>query len=253
VIHEEMTSWREGLQPHPGLLTAWLGSGTALLAWQYLSLGVGAVDMGVSLAAYTVCLPLVDRRLNPRLLPPLGCAFMGLAIGLLLIDLCFDVLILSDVSVRVEDQVISGRKVAWLYYHTMLNKAHVNFALAVFMVLSFLGAMVGLGQSDSRGRSYWQWLVISSIVGNSSYLMVVVPRYLSLRHNTVFSESDFDDWGRVVAARAALLIALGTDVALCISLTLQPEKELRSAVLCSAYSSPARSRRQSPRRNDRAK
>ena len=49
--------------------------------------------------------------LNPRLMPPIGCAVMGVCVGLMLVDMVFDLVIIREGSVRLGPTTVTpGRR-----------------------------------------------------------------------------------------------------------------------------------------------
>ncbi|CAJ1331024.1 unnamed protein product [Effrenium voratum] len=166
------------------------------------------VDLLLLIVAHVVCLPIISPRLDAAVVPAIGCVVIGLAIGCELVDMCFDSLIYWDVTLTDGDGVISGRKVAFLYYNTMLKARHINFSIELFLLVGQFGALVGLTRSPPKVRQAWKGLVATMISGNGGYLTSVVPRYLGIRFATEFDEGFFDGWSWVIAARFYLLVNL---------------------------------------------
>ena len=50
--------------------------------------------------------------LDPRLLPPLGCAVMGVCVGLMLVDMAFDLVIIREGSVRLGPTTVTPGRCA---------------------------------------------------------------------------------------------------------------------------------------------
>jgi hypothetical protein len=50
--------------------------------------------------------------LDPRLLPPLGCAVMGVCVGLMLVDMAFDLVIVREGSVRLGPTTVTPGRCA---------------------------------------------------------------------------------------------------------------------------------------------
>ena len=151
---------------------------------------------------------------------------MGIAIGMLIIDLAFDIIIADKPH---DDQT---KIIAHLYYHTMLNATHVNAILAALMLTMAIGAAIGLAdayQPTTPVRKWRAWvsLICLNVMGNGNYLAVVMPRYIRIRSSSAFNSSDFDGWLEVLRARCVLVLSLSCAVSICMWLTLEqfPVKE----------------------------
>merc|ERR1719424_1725713 len=109
--------------------------------------------------------------LDPRLLPPLGCAVMGVCVGLMLVDMAFDLVIIREGSVRLGPTTVTpGRLVAHHYHHAMLNTTHINMAMWSAMLCLVLAAARGLEAARGTPQAYtytpqvrlWVWLCLQS-------------------------------------------------------------------------------------------
>lgn len=209
-------------------LLALLAALAASLTWQSVYLQTRASDATTLALAHAAALPLVaHRRVHPAL-PPLGCALMGASIGMLVIDLAFDLhLVLAPDS-------LDARRLVYAYYHTMLNSAHVNGTLGALVLAMALGVSIGVadalgGGVSARRRRAWLALAGLNAVGNGHYLSVVMPRYLEIRHARAFSASQFDGWWEVLRARCILVASLFCGVLICGWLSLLPhERDARA-------------------------
>jgi len=192
--------------PELHLIVAWVGSLLGFLYW--LQPVMDLVDLAVVLGIYLICLPIIHPSSTPRLMACLGgpiCGFIG---GMQLIDLCFDLCILRDRSISDGFDDFQARRVAFLYYHTVITAPHVNGVLLCIIVTAFLGSMVGLGRSSPALLRHWLMLGAAMFVGTGGYLTCVVPRYLVIRMAKAFEPSLFDGWEMVLAARLVLYISL---------------------------------------------
>lgn len=192
---------------------AWAASLCAISGWLHFCLGVGTVDLAVTFVAHLTVLPMLTARFDKRLLPSLGCSLCGVCVGFNLVDMCFDLLIVRDAAVPDGTGLggsgsLTARHVAWLYYHTMLNSSHINFTLLVYVLVSSIGSMMGLMDGSAAVRKLWLAMCAVAAVGNTFYILYVVPRYVSIRASTAFVRADFDDWGGVLLARIFLVLAL---------------------------------------------
>lgn len=116
--------------PEWQLSLAWVASALSFASWFIVGLQASKLDVCVILVAHVAILPILHANSNPFLLLALGFLLIGLAVGFQLVDLCFDILIIWDLPVHDTLGIISGRKIAWLYYNTMLNSKHINIALS---------------------------------------------------------------------------------------------------------------------------
>jgi len=188
------------------LVVAWVGSYLAFMVWLHSEMS--QLDFATFTGVYIVCLPLISQRRTPAFMAWIGGPVYGLITGLQLIDLVFDLVILRNVTLSDGMSVFDGKRVAYLYYHTMLNASHVNgVLLAVILVCSF-GSCIGLGRSLPQARK--QWLIVGACVavGTSGYLVSVVTRYLRIRSAAAFDASLFDGWEMVLVARLQLYASL---------------------------------------------
>lgn len=202
------------------LFAFWTSSLIAFVVGTRLLCQSSMDDCLVLALAHCICLPLIHRNTPLALIPPLGCAVVGMAIGFQLVDLGFDMLIIWGRSVHDGLDALSGRRVAWLYYNTMLNAQSVNLGIAVFLLVGQFGAVVGLSRSLARARRQWRRLVFTMIAGNGGYMISVVPRYVAIWQSAAFDEGFFDGWRFVVLARVYLFVALGAALVILCSLLL---------------------------------
>ncbi|KAJ1639127.1 hypothetical protein T492DRAFT_939026 [Pavlovales sp. CCMP2436] len=205
--------------------SSWVASLSAIAYWQYAILRVDAVDLCVTLAAHLIVLPMLGRRFDARLLPSFGCALCGMCVGFSFIDTCFDLLIVADKTIADGTGpdgkgTIAARHAAYIYYHTMLNASHINFALLVYVLVSSLGTMMGLSDSSREVKRLWLIMCAVAAAGNSFYVSYVVPRYVRIRAATRYEPSDFDEWDGVLYARFGLVVALLICIYLCTRLNL---------------------------------
>lgn len=204
---------------------AWIASLCAILGWLHFCLGVGPVDLVVTVVAHIAVLPMLSKGFDARLLPSFASALCGMCVGFNLVDMCFDMLIVKDEAVsdgtgRSGLGSLTARHVAWFYYHTMLNSSHINFTLLVYVLVSSIGSMMGLMDGSAAERKLWQKMCCVAAVGNTFYILYVVPRYVSIRASTAFVRADFDNWNGVLFARVFLVGALAACIHLSFLLNL---------------------------------
>ena len=197
------------------------------IGWQRYYIQSPAFDSAVLLVAALLSLPvLAIGHATPRLLPVIGCVIMGIVLGMLMMDSVFDVLVLTDASINDGWSLVSGRKVAFFYYNSILNSPIVNGVLFSLLMTMALGALVGLERARTTGdvslKMTWYTLVGLNAVGNSGYIGIVIPRYLALRAATRFDAADFDGWAPVLGARLLLLASTVAAIAICMRLTPVP-------------------------------
>lgn len=130
---------------------------------------------------------------------------MGCIIGLQAIDMCFDLAIINGSHVSDGSIALEARRVAYFYYHTMLNASHVNGLLLAMVLCSCLGPTLGMVRGTHEVQRRFILLSILSGIGSGSYMAVVMPRYLVIRNSTAGYRSElFDGWEKVLAARMVL-------------------------------------------------
>jgi len=195
-----------GYMPEFHLLLLWLVSFLAFVIW--LRKEMDFVDSLVFSGVYILCLPIISPKTTPRFLACLGGVICGLIAGLQLIDLCFDIVILQDRSFSDGVDTISSRRVAFMYYHTVINASHVNAALLGIIVISFLGSFVGLGRCDPKTRATWIAMGSLMAVGTGGYLVSVVTRYVGIRSSKTYDPLLFEGWGYVLIARIVLYASI---------------------------------------------
>lgn len=192
--------------PELHLLLIWAGSALGLLVWLWRIMS--AVDLAVFVAVYVLCLPIIFPCTTPRLLACLGGTICGLVAGIQLIDLVFDIAILNDRQISDGSNTFQARQLAFLYYHTVVNASHVNAVLLGMILISFLGAFVGLRRCSPQLRQRWLVLGAWMFAGTGGYLVLVVPKYLVIRNAAAFDASFFDGWHWVILARLVLYASL---------------------------------------------
>eukprot|EP00448_Togula_jolla_P012978 CAMPEP_0170597408 /NCGR_PEP_ID=MMETSP0224-20130122/15694_1 /TAXON_ID=285029 /ORGANISM="Togula jolla, Strain CCCM 725" /LENGTH=236 /DNA_ID=CAMNT_0010921883 /DNA_START=46 /DNA_END=756 /DNA_ORIENTATION=+ len=208
--------------PETHLILAWLGSYSSLMFWLYPNMDW--TDFAIFNGIFLACLPVISRQMTPRLLACLGGPICGLISGMQIIDLCFDICILHDRPISDGFEMLQPRRLAWVYYHMVLNAPHVNSVLLGIIVICFLGSIAGIGRSSPEVQQ--RWLVIGAMmsVGVVSYLGAVMPRYLTIRKSSAFEASMFDGWQVVIAARLLLFLSIIVNLPLVFSLQLMPEE-----------------------------
>lgn len=220
-----------GILPEWYLILAWAGSLAGFMIW--LQDELTAQDLVVFAVVYLLCLPLISRRTTPGLLAWIGGPICGLISGMQLIDLVFDLCIIRDVSISDGVSVFEGRRVAFLYYRTVLTSCHVNTALLGIIVVSFLGSFIGLGRSSPRVRKQWLTLGACMFVGTGGYLFSVVTRYTHIRTAAVYDASLFDSWHMVLVARMQLYASLLVSLPFLFKMSTMPSDEQEWAELAS--------------------
>mmetsp|Transcript_24305 Transcript_24305/g.44620 ORF Transcript_24305/g.44620 Transcript_24305/m.44620 type:complete len:239 (-) Transcript_24305:187-903(-) len=188
--------------PEPYLLLTWVGSLLGFLIWLNASMDV--TDLAVMVATYICCFPLILPRTTSSFVARLGGPVCGLICGMQVIDMVFDICIVKGTVLSAGGEEFTARKIAYLYYHCVLNASHVNAVLLFIIVASLLGSLVGVGRSDPMARRHWMLLGVLMTIGTGGYLVSVVPRYLLIRESTVFDPRFFDNWEVVIMARLVL-------------------------------------------------
>eukprot|EP00403_Amphidinium_massartii_P016195 CAMPEP_0178410890 /NCGR_PEP_ID=MMETSP0689_2-20121128/21216_1 /TAXON_ID=160604 /ORGANISM="Amphidinium massartii, Strain CS-259" /LENGTH=249 /DNA_ID=CAMNT_0020032087 /DNA_START=12 /DNA_END=761 /DNA_ORIENTATION=+ len=188
--------------PEPYLILAWVGSLLGFIMWLRASMDV--IDLAVMVATYVFCLPLISPSTTSSFVARLGGPVCGLICGMQVIDMVFDICIVKGTVLQDGGEEFTARKIAYLYYHCVLNASHVNAVLLFIIVASFLGSLVGVGRSAPHTRHHWMLLGILMTVGTGGYLVNVVPRYLVIREAAAFDPHFFDNWEVVIAARLVL-------------------------------------------------
>jgi len=201
------------------LLLFWAGS--LLFFCTYLHFVVQAYSLVLALA-YVMCLPLIHPRTPLVLVLAIGCVNMGIATGMQLIDLCFDMSIIwgGDIHISAEVGSLSGPMVAWLYYKTIVASFPVNLGISVVLCFGLCGAAVGVTRSEHAARLKWLHIVVAVSIGIAAYVFFVVPRYASILASTSFSEDLFVGWHTVMSLRLLLFGSTGVATSLCSSMLL---------------------------------
>jgi hypothetical protein len=128
---------------------------------------------------------------------------MGCIIGMQAIDMCFDLAIINNSNVSDGSIALEARRVAYFYYHRVLNASHVNGLLLAMVLCSCLGPTLGMVRGTPEVQRRFIYLAILSSIGSGSYMAVVMPRYLVIRAADYRPEL-FDGWEKVLAARMML-------------------------------------------------
>ena len=81
-------------------------------------------DVASSVASHLLALSAL--WLDPRLLPPLGCALMGVCVGLMLVDMAFDLVIIREGSVRLGPTTVTPGRCAWPWVHSGRYRSRVQ-------------------------------------------------------------------------------------------------------------------------------
>eukprot|EP00930_Biecheleria_cincta_P069117 TRINITY_DN56899_c0_g1_i1.p1 TRINITY_DN56899_c0_g1~~TRINITY_DN56899_c0_g1_i1.p1 ORF type:complete len:233 (-),score=8.56 TRINITY_DN56899_c0_g1_i1:93-791(-) len=191
------------------LVGAWASSLIFYVLWFQFGLPASNADCCVVASAHVVCLPLISRRMTPAALLGICFATNGLAIGFELIDLVFDILVVRDLPVHDGQSSISARRIAWLYYNTMLNSKHVNFGIAIILMVGQFAIPASIMRSSLQVLGSWMTLFAMMVAGNGAYLLIVIPRYNFIRASVIFEESFFDGWSAVILAHLWLLFCQG--------------------------------------------
>ena len=197
------------------------------VAWQAFYIQSSWRDTHVLVASSFLSLPILTIGHGTPSARLIGCVLMGLVVGMLTIDSCFDLLVLTEASVQVGGDAYSGRMVAFLYYNAILNSPLVNGMLFSVMLTMALGAGVGfaharVSRSAARERA-WCHLVGLAILGHAGYIFCVIPRYLALRSAKTFIGADFDRWWLVLSARLVLAASSMAAALICMQLTTYGE------------------------------
>eukprot|EP00930_Biecheleria_cincta_P019644 TRINITY_DN14941_c0_g1_i1.p1 TRINITY_DN14941_c0_g1~~TRINITY_DN14941_c0_g1_i1.p1 ORF type:complete len:155 (+),score=20.02 TRINITY_DN14941_c0_g1_i1:210-674(+) len=132
--------------------------------------------------------------------------------------MCFDLCVVS--SRQEASDGVDARRLAWLYYRTVLKSSHVNGLLLAIMLVSILGAAVGATRSPLAVLRYW--IIIGAVIslGCGGYLTCCLPRYLTIVNAVAYDATLFDHWELVVAARMGLLASIAIVILLLFSLQL---------------------------------
>ena len=153
------------------ILGGWAASLIASTAFLCAAAGRREVIGGV--VTHVLALPIL--RLPSRAMPPIGCAVMGVLLGFLLVDCCFDLLVLQADAGAAHD----ARRAAFAYYHTILNTLHINSVLWIAMLALVLAAARGLQEAQGGGGRVWARLLTQVSCTNTLYVLTVMPRYLA--------------------------------------------------------------------------
>lgn len=133
---------------------------------------------------------------------------MGCIAGLQAIDLCFDLCVIRGRTYTDGSMVLEARRVAFMYYHTILNTCHVNALLLGIVLCACLGPLMGLTRGSEEVQRRFLLLGACSGAGTSGYLFIAMPRYLFIRSATAYHPELFDNWEKVLCARVVLYISV---------------------------------------------
>jgi hypothetical protein len=196
----------------PKLLTAWAAMLAGFITWQVLYVQSQLMDtLMLSTGALLSLGVLSVGHSRPETLPAIGLVFMGVVVGMLVIDAGFDIVVLSDQTFKLDGGApVEARRVAFSYYHTMLNSPVVNAALYLSLSTMAVGAWVGLEHAYSSAGNAdlqrdWFYIVLYAMVGHAAYLFGVVSNYLEIRGARAYRREYFDGWGVVLAVRLFLI------------------------------------------------
>lgn len=206
--------------PEPHLVLAWFCSFAGFVIWLHAEMSV--VDFAVLVGCHVCCLPLLSRSVTPQTIAWLGGPICGTIIGLQVLDLCFDLLILRSRG-GPEDAALEAGKLAFQYYHLVLNAGHVNAVLMCIIVAAGLGSLVGFSRSSPDLRRTWLTLGLCMVLGTGGYLVCVVTRYLKIRSAESFAMDLFDGWEMVLAARITLFICVMVTLPFVLSIGKHPD------------------------------
>ena len=207
------------------ILGGWAAS--LLTSTGFLFVAAGRREVIGGVLTHVLALPIL--RLPSRAMPPIGCAVMGVLLGFLLVDCCFDLLVLLGEPDGGEGKAGGGRaapdearRAAFAYYHTILNTLHINSVLWIAMLALVLAAARGLQEAEGGGGRVWARLLSQVSCTNALYVFTVMPRYLAIRAagSGGFEPAFFDDWWQVLAVRCLLIASITWAGATCVQLTV---------------------------------
>ena len=207
------------------ILGGWAAS--LLTSTGFLCVAAGRREVIGGVITHVLALPIL--RLPSRAMPPIGCAVMGVLLGFLLVDCCFDLLVLLGEPDGGEGKAGGGRaapdearRAAFAYYHTILNTLHINSVLWIAMLALVLAAARGLQEAQGGGGRVWARLLSQVSCTNALYVFTVMPRYLAIRAagSGGFEPAFFDDWWQVLAVRCLLIASITWAGATCVQLTV---------------------------------
>ncbi|CAE8600523.1 unnamed protein product [Polarella glacialis] len=227
-VHELGSQERAGLNtrstglPDLRLLLAWVASLLGFGLWFWTTMD--SVDRAVLFIGHVVILPIFSERATPRLMACMGSPIVGTISGMQLIDVVFDLAIVNERTISDGVESFDPRRVAYLYYHTVVTAPHVNGILLCMVLISIFGSIIGFGRSTPEIVQCWKKIGAVMSVSMSSYLGVVVPRYLHIRDATVYDVSLFENWTHVVAVRMFLFASLLSILPLMFELQGSPEQ-----------------------------
>jgi hypothetical protein len=192
------------------ILIGWAAS--LISSTAFLCVAAGRREVIGGAVTHVLALPIL--RLPSRAMPPIGCAVMGVLLGFLLVDCCFDLIVLQG--------ELDDRRAAFAYYHTILNTLHINSVLWIAMLALVLAAARGLQEAQGGGGRVWARLLSQVSCTNALYVFTVMPRYLAIRAagSGGFEPAFFDDWWQVLAVRCLLIASITWAGATCVQLTV---------------------------------
>lgn len=169
-------------------------------------------DYTVTVLVHALVMPILSQRIPMPAILMSALACIGVIWGFECIDMCFDLVIMNEAvkpTYTLGGTQLAARELAFLYYNTMLNTAHVNIVLGVCILTFLHGALRGFIYSDRETFRTWTICALMSGIGNSGYLFVIVPRYFRLRAESTFDPNMFDNWAPVIIARFVSFAAMG--------------------------------------------
>jgi len=196
----------------PRLLAVWAGMLASFITWQVVYVQSQFMDTLMLTTGGLISLAVLSvGHSRPALLPAIGLVFMGVVLGMLVIDAGFDIVVLSDQALKLDGVApLEARRLAFNYYITMLNSPVVNAALYTSLSTMAVGAWVGLEHAyssagDADLQRGWMYIVLYAMVGHAAYLFGVVSNYLAIRGARTYRREYFDGWGVVLAVRLFLI------------------------------------------------
>lgn len=211
-VQNKSSSKRTIWLPEAHLLVCWIASLATIFAWQRYWLRVGLIDQTVTVVVHWLYFPLLCRKMTPLLHAGLYSMSSGSLLGFQVIDLCFDLVVMSKTS--------GLQQLTWLYYHTILNSSHVNAVLLAAMLQTGLGSLIGLTRHGPMFRINWILMIACNFLGFGCYFAFVVPRYLEIRESADMKTSVLEGWEVVFRARIWMFLCLGLGMASCLYMKL---------------------------------
>jgi len=201
-------------------MIAWFCSLFGMLIWLHAEMS--ATDSALLVGGHVCCLPLLSQSVTPQVVTWLAGPVYGTIVGLQVLDCCFDLLILRSRG-GPDNAALEAAKLAFQYYHLVLNAAHVNAVLLCIILVASLGSLVGFSRSSPALRHKWLMLGLCMVIGTGGYLVCVVTRYLKIRSAKDFSMELFEGWEVVFAARINLFICVAVSWPLLFIIAKHPD------------------------------